>query len=85
MIINIFPTFTKKLLNTLAIDFGSFIFYHFDIDRGVVSVNIKVIRTLFCQPVFQFLNSMPPIILLFPLLNTNQILDQYQPVSELLT
>ena len=58
------------------------VFDHFDIDRGAVFVNIKVIRPLFCQPVSQFLNSMPPIILLFPLLNTNQ---QYQPVSELLT
>ena len=61
------------------------VFYYFDIDRGVVFVNIKVIRPLFCQPVFQFLNSMPPIILLFPLLNINQILEKYQPVSELLT
>ena len=61
------------------------VFYHFDIDRGVVFVNIKVIGPLFCQSVFQILNSIPPIILLFPLLNTNQILEQYQPVSELLT
>ena len=60
-------------------------FYHFDIDRDVVFVNIKVMRPLFCQPVFQFLNSMPAIILLFPLLNTNQIGEQCQPVSELLT
>ena len=33
---------------------------------------------MFCQPVFQFLNSMPPIILLFPLLNNNQILKQWE-------
>ena len=31
-----------------------------------------MMRPLFCQPVFQFLNSMPAIVLLFPLLNTNQ-------------
>ena len=47
-------------------------------------VKINVIRPLFCQPVFQLLNSMPPIIVLFPPLNTNQILEQYKPVSELL-
>ena len=46
---------------------------YFDIDRGVVFVNIKVMRPLFCQTVFQFLNSMPAIILLFPPLNTNQV------------
>ena len=51
-------------------------FYHVDIDRSVVFVNIKMIRELFCQPAFQFLNSMPPIILLFPLLNTDQIWEQ---------
>ena len=60
-------------------------FYYFDIDRGVMFVNIKVMRPLFCKPVSQFLNSMPPIILLFPLLNTNQFLEQYQSVSELVT
>ena len=48
-------------------------------------LKIKVIRPLLCQPVFQFLNSFPPVIVLFPLLNTNQILEQYKPVSELLT
>ena len=52
--------------------------YHFDTDGGVVFVNIKVMRPLFCRPVFQFLNSMPAIILLFPLLNTNQIWEQCQ-------
>ena len=54
------------------------IFYHFDIDRLVVFVNIKMMRPLFCQPVFQFLNSLPPIILLFSLLNTNEIFEKCQ-------
>ena len=64
--------------------FMGIVFYHFDLDRGVVSVSIKVMRPLFYQPVFQFLNSMP-IIFLFPLLNTNQISEQCQAVSYLLT
>ena len=55
----------------MAIDF-----YHFDIDRGVVFVNIKVMRPLFCQPVVQFLNCIPATILLFPLFNTDQIWEQ---------
>ena len=43
--------------------------------------NMYVTRALFCQPVsLQILNSMPEITLLFPLLNTNQIWEQCQPV-----
>ena len=48
-------------------------------------VNMKVMRPLLCAlPAsrFNFLNSMSAIILLFPLLNTNQIWEQCQPVSE---